>query len=142
MADDDRCLVIECDNMTGAERRLDNMAHDPWGDTFTRAEAEATVSWRRKNITNRYGYEVRPVTAWLLDITTGDHHDLFMRALGTHFREEDPSTTTRVCVRPDGKPGGHVWAYTRKGVTSPPEWLVRLCGYFEDEGFNAGVRRP
>ena len=144
MPDTDRCLVIERDTMTGWEKRLNNMAEHPWGDTFTREEAEACVAWREKNITRRYGYEILPVTAWLLDITTGDHHDLFMRALGTGLSETSlvSHEPPRVCARKDEKPGGQVWAYTRRGVTSPPEWLVRLCAYFEAEGFEAGIRRP
>lgn len=142
MTDTDRCLVIEHDNMTGAERRLDNMGETPWGDTFTRDEAEATVELRKAIITGRYRYEIRPVTAWLLDITTGDQHELFMKALGTSFQEEDPFESPRVCVRPDGNPGGHVWAYTRKGLNSPPAWLVSLCEFFENDGYEAGIRRP
>jgi hypothetical protein len=139
---DERCLVIEHDGMTGAERRLDNMAEEPWGDTFSREQAEATVDWRKKHITSKYSYEIRPVTAWLLDITTGTHHELFMKALGSGFEEHDPFSPPRVCVRKDGKPGGQVWAYTREGVDSPPEWLVNLCGYFESAGYEAGIRRP
>jgi hypothetical protein len=138
----ERCLVIERDNMTGAERRLDNMGEDPWGDTFTREQAEATVKWRQEHIVSRYGYEIRPVTTWLLDITTGEQHELFMKALGASFREEDPFDSPRVCVRKDGKPGGQVWAYTRKGVNSPPAWLVSLCEFFENEGYEASIRRP
>src|ERR1039457_4825318 len=53
MGDTDRCLVIEHDNMTGAERRLDNMSEPPWGDTFTRDEAESTVELRKAIITGR-----------------------------------------------------------------------------------------
>ena len=51
MGDTGRCLVIEHDNMTGAERRLDNMSEAPWGDTFTRDEAESTVELRKAIIT-------------------------------------------------------------------------------------------
>lgn len=142
----ERCIVIERDNMTGAEKRLNNMAEDPWGDTFTREEAEASVEWRRKHITSRYSYEIRPVTGWMLDITTGTHHDLFMAALGTDFREEDPFEPPRVCMRRDEAgseaSGGQVWAYTRRGVNSPPAWLVSLCEFFENEGYEAGIRRP
>lgn len=141
---DDRCLVIEHDNMTGWDKRLDNMARDPWGDTFSREEAKESVAWRKANITGRYSYEIVPVTAWLLDITAGDHHDLFMMAIGSGLGEtklvcNDPPT---VWVKPDGQPGGHVWAYTRRGVNSPPEWLVKLCEIFENAGYEAGIRRP
>lgn len=139
---EDRCLVIERDNMTGWEKRLDNMARDPWADTFTREEAEASVDWRKKNITGRYSYEIRPVTAWLLDITTGDQHDLFMKALGTGIEDDNLIGQPRVCVPPEGRAGGQVWAYTRRGVNSPPAWLVKLCEYFENAGHEAGIRRP
>lgn len=141
---EDRCLVIERDNMTGWEKRLGNMAQSPWADTFTREEAEASVDWRKKHITSKYSYEIVPVTGWMLDITTGDHHDLFMRALGTGLSEQDMVShePPRVCVPPDGRAGGQVWAYTRRGVNSPPAWLVKLCEYFENEGFEAGIRRP
>jgi hypothetical protein len=130
---EERCLVIERDNNTGATRRLDNMATDPWGDTFTRPEAEASVKWREEHISRKYSYEIRPVTGWVLEIGPGVHHDLFMAALNTKFREEDPYESPTVRVRPDGKPGGQVWAYTRKGVSHPPAWLVGLCAFFEDE---------
>jgi len=144
MTDDDRCLVIERDTMTGWEKHLINMAENPWADTFTREQAEASVAWREKHITRRYSYEILPVTAWLLDITTGDHHDLFMKALASGLSESDlvSHEPPRVCVRKDGQPGGQVWAYTRKGASSPPPWLVSLCEYFEAEGFEAGIRRP
>ena len=143
---DERCIVIEHDGMTGNKRRLDNMASSPWADTFTRAEADEMVAWRKANITSKYSYEIRPVIAWCLDIEDGVHHDLFMAALGTDFREEDPFDPPRVCVRRNELghevPGGLVWAYTRKGTSSPPEWLVSLCAFFEDQGLKAGIRRP
>lgn len=141
-ATDERCLVIEQDRMTGATRRLDNMAQDPWGDTFTREQAEEAVDWRKKNITSRYGYEIRPVTVWLLDITSGDQHELFMKVIGSEFHEEDPFEPPRACIRKDGKPGAQVWAYTRLGVANPPKWLVSLCGVLENDGYEASIRRP
>lgn len=142
MAAEDRYRVIERDGMTGNERCLDNMAADPWGDTFTLEQAKATVAWRMKHISGRYGYEIRAVTVWRLDIEGAEHHDLFMMAVGKPG-EEDPFEVTRVCVRDDGKPGGQVWGYTRKGTTSPPEWLVKLAAFFEDEkGLKAGIARP
>jgi len=138
----ERCLVIEQDRMTGATRRLDNMTQEPWGDSFTREEAEESVASRQKIITSRYQYEIRPVTVWMLDITSGDQHELFMKALDSGLCEEDPFEPPRACVRKDGKPGAQVWAYTRKGVTSPPAWLVSLCELFENEGYEASIRRP
>lgn len=142
MSADERCLVIEQDRMTGAIRRLNNLAVDPWGDTFTREQAEASVAWLEKNITNRYGYEIRPVTVWMLDITTGDQHELFMKVIGSKFHENDPFVPPRACVRKDGQPGAQVWAYTRRGVSSPPAWLVSLCGVLENDGYEASIRRP
>lgn len=141
---EDRCLVIKRDNMTGWKKRLDNMAQSPWADTFTREEAEKSVDWRKKNITSRYSYEIVPVTGWLLDIAAGEQHDLFMMALGAGLAESRLGShePPRVCVKPDGQPGGEVWAYTRRGVSSPPEWLVKLCGFFEAAGYEAGIRRP
>lgn len=55
---DDIVRVIEIDTMTGAERPLDNYKNKPWTETFTRAQAEESVAWRRKNITARYGYRI------------------------------------------------------------------------------------
>lgn len=141
-ADNGRYLVIEHDNMTGWEKRLDNYALKPWGDTFSRREAEESVEWRKAKISGRYSYVIRPVTVWVLDITTGTHHHLFMKALETGLREEDPYEPPTVRVKPDGEPGGYVFAYTRKGVSSPPDWLIKLCEFFENDGQQAGIRRP
>lgn len=146
-----RYLVIQTDRMTGWEARLDNFSTSPWGDTFAREEAEKSVGWRKAHIDSRYGYEIRDVTVWCLDIIAPDagpadasavHYALFMEALGTEYRETDPFDSTKVMMRADGKPGGQVWAYTRRGVTSPPEWLVKLCAHFEDRGYDAGIARP
>jgi hypothetical protein len=70
MSDDtapDLFKVVETDTMTGWERYLDNMKTSPWSGTFTREEADASVEWRRKNITGRYAYEVVPVEPHMTD---------------------------------------------------------------------------
>ena len=59
--------VIEVDTMTGAERYLANMAADPWLGTFTREEAEASVEWRKANITGRYRYRIVDVQPYMTD---------------------------------------------------------------------------
>jgi hypothetical protein len=43
------------------------MRHSPWRVTFTRDEAEASVAWRKANITSRYSYEIVPVQPWMTD---------------------------------------------------------------------------
>lgn len=136
------CLIIERDNMTGWTRRLDNTSASPWGDTFTRAEAEASVAWRKAHISGRYTYEVRPVTAWRLDIEGREHIELATMASDTGLLQNDPDGPPIVCIRDDGKPGAQIWAYTRRGETSPPAWLVQLCAAFEDAGLTAGIARP
>lgn len=59
--------VIEIDGMTGWQKYLDNMKHSPWRATFTRDEAEASVAWRKANITSRYSYEIVPVQPHMTD---------------------------------------------------------------------------
>ena len=59
--------VIETDGMTGWDRYLDNMAMSPWSGTFTREQAEASVEWRKQNITSRYSYEIVPAQPWMTD---------------------------------------------------------------------------
>jgi hypothetical protein len=59
--------VIETDTMTGWKRYLDNMKTSPWSGTFTREEADASVEWRKKNITGRYAYEIVPVQPYMTD---------------------------------------------------------------------------
>lgn len=56
--------LIEVDRMTGNERRLDNMATDPWTRTWdTREEAEAEAERRRAIVVSRYGYRVTTAAA-------------------------------------------------------------------------------
>jgi hypothetical protein len=59
--------VIEIDTMTGWKQYLNNMNTDPWRDSFTRAEAEACVEWRKENITARYAYEIVAVQPYMTD---------------------------------------------------------------------------
>lgn len=135
MADGDRFLVIETDTMTGWKRRK--------GRAVSRPEADDSAAQWRKVSDGRYRFDIEPVVAWLLDITKGDHHDLFMMAMGSGLVETDLASHDVPTVwLKEGEPGGQVWAYTRKGATSPPEWLVKLCEIFEAAGYEAGIRRP
>jgi hypothetical protein len=59
--------IIETDTMTGWDRYLDNMRENPWTGTFTREQADASVTWREKNITRRYRYTVVAVQPWMTD---------------------------------------------------------------------------
>lgn len=59
--------VVETDTMTGWEQYLNNMSTDCWTGTFTRERAEATVRWRKENITSRYAYKIVPVEPHMTD---------------------------------------------------------------------------
>jgi hypothetical protein len=63
----DEFKIIETDRMTGWERYLDNMKTSPWTGTFTKEQADASVEWRRANITRRYGYTIVPVKPYMTD---------------------------------------------------------------------------
>lgn len=51
-------LVIEIDGFNGEETVISNYGGGPpW--TWTKDEAERTIAWREKHITNRYTYCMR-----------------------------------------------------------------------------------
>jgi hypothetical protein len=46
--------IIETDNLTGNDRTM-------WQHVrVTRGQAESSIEWMKKNITNRYSYEIVP----------------------------------------------------------------------------------
>lgn len=99
--------VIETDGMTGWRKYLDNMKHSPWRVTFTRDEAEASVAWRKANITSRYAYDIVPVQPHMTDNDKArERHDGRRGSATPAARGAATSRTFRRALRsaPRGRP--------------------------------------